>query len=110
MSRSRFCKVCGNWHDMSEPWPVACLSHYGSFSASGLQIIKDIEPYQAVGGDVALGGKLPKIGGRRQHREYLKRNGYIEVGNERRPQQADYGREVTEREVRQVYERLRDSR
>lgn len=108
--RSRYCKVCGDWHDTSEPWPVACISHYGSFSTSGLQIIKDIEPYQAVGGDVAMGGKLPKIGGRRQHREYLKRNGYIEIGNERRPQKADYGQEVTEREVRQVYERLRDSR
>lgn len=111
MARSRYCRVCKGWHDLAEDWPVGCLGHFaGRGSGEGLQIIKDIDPYQAVAGDVAMGGKIPKIGGRRQHREFLKRNNYIEVGNERRPQKADYGAEVTEREVRQTYERLRDSR
>lgn len=50
---------------------------------SGLQIVRDIEPYRAVGADVALGGSAPVIGGRRQHREFLRRNGYVEVGNEK---------------------------
>jgi len=50
---------------------------------SGLQIVRDLEPYRAVGSDVALGGGAPVIGGRRQHREFLSRNGYVEVGNER---------------------------
>lgn len=107
---SRLCRVCTDFHDLDQPWPSACYGHFGSKSGSGIQIIRDIDPYQAVGGDIALAGKLPKIGGRRQHREYLQRNKYIEVGNERRPQKADYGAEVTEREVRQTYERLRDSR
>lgn len=49
---------------------------------SSLQIIRDIEPYRAVGSDVACGGKRPVIAGRRQHREFLRRNGYVEVGNE----------------------------
>lgn len=49
---------------------------------SGLQIIRDIDPYRAVGADVAAGNKRPVIGGRRQHREFLSRNGYVEVGNE----------------------------
>lgn len=49
---------------------------------SGLQIIRDIEPYRTVGSDVAVGGQA-EIGGRRQHREFLARNGYVEVGNER---------------------------
>lgn len=109
----RACKACGDWHDLAEAWPVGCLGHFagGSAASAGTQIIRDIDPYQAVGGDVANAGKPPKIGGRRQHREYLKRNGYIEVGNEvMRPQKRDYGPEVTEREVRQVYERLRDQR
>lgn len=22
--RQRFCRVCSQWHDVSEPWPVAC--------------------------------------------------------------------------------------
>ena len=109
---SRLCRSCGGFHDLAETWPEGCLGHFARRThADGTQIIRDIDPYQAVGADVALGGKIPKIGGRRQHREYLKRNGYIEVGNEvMRPQKPDYGPEVTEREVRQVYERLRDSR
>jgi len=40
----------------------------------------DIEPYKAIGGDMA--GKW--ITSRSQHREFLKRNGFIEVGNEHR--------------------------
>jgi hypothetical protein len=46
-------------------------------------IISDIEPYRAVASDIACDGKRPLIGGRRQHREFLSRNGYVEVGNER---------------------------
>src|SRR5579859_5931127 len=49
----------------------------------GVQIVRDIEPYRAVGADVAIGNRAPVIGGRRQHREFLRRNGYVEVGNER---------------------------
>ena len=108
---SRSCRVCRGWHDLAETWPEGCLGHFAGRAnrSGGTQIIRDIDPYQAVGGDVASGGKPPKIGGRRQHREYLKRNGYVEVGNEvMRPRKPDYGPEVTEREVRQVYEQLRD--
>lgn len=47
---------------------------------SGLFVIPDIEPYKAVAGDMA--GKW--ITGRKQHREFLKRNGFQEVGNEYR--------------------------
>jgi putative FmdB family regulatory protein len=46
------------------------------------RVIRDIEPYQAMGMDVAT-GKAPMITGRSEHREYLKRNGYVEVGNDR---------------------------
>ena len=44
-------------------------------------VISDIQPYQAMGIDVAT-GKAPVIGSRSEHRNYLKRNGYVEVGNE----------------------------
>lgn len=109
----RLCRSCGGFHDLGEDWPVGCLSHFarGAAVRTGPQIIKDIEPYKAVAGDIALGGKCPPIMGRRQHREFLKRNKYVEVGNEPiKPKRADYGPEVTERDVRQVYERLRDQR
>lgn len=41
-------------------------------------VMPDIQPYRAVAGDMA--GK--PITSRREHREYLKRNGLVEVGNE----------------------------
>ena len=41
----------------------------------GIQVIKDIEPYRNM-----IDGKV--IGGRRQHRDFLRAHGCIEVGNE----------------------------
>jgi hypothetical protein len=58
-------------------------ANYFEEQPKGPAIISDIEPYRAVASDVACGGKRPVIGGRRQHREFLQRNGYVEVGNER---------------------------
>ena len=57
-------------------------SNHPEEAPSGMQIIRDIEPYRPVASDVAAQNKRPVIGGRRQHREFLKRNGYIETGNE----------------------------
>lgn len=51
-------------------------------AAKGPAVISDLEPYRAMGSDVACGGKRPVISGRRQHREYLQRNGYREAGTE----------------------------
>lgn len=45
------------------------------------RIVSDIEPYQAMGTDIAT-GKKPMISSRSQHRDYLKRNGFVELGNE----------------------------
>lgn len=45
-------------------------------------VAPDIGAYQAVAVDVAT-GKPPVINSRSSHREFLKRNGYQEVGNER---------------------------
>ena len=44
-------------------------------------VIADIQPYQSMGIDVAT-GKAPVISSRSEHRNYLRRNGYVEVGNE----------------------------
>lgn len=74
----------------------------------GLQIIKDIDPYKAVGGDVALGGKTPNIMSRREHREYLKRNGFVEVGNEKQEQKPYEDRSI-EADVRRAYEQVKGS-
>ena len=42
-------------------------------------VIPDIKPYMAVAGDMA--GKW--ISSRKEHREFLRRNGFEEVGNEK---------------------------
>lgn len=52
---------------------------------SGLQIIRDIEPYRTAGSDIAHDNKRIIVGSRSQHRDFLRRNDYIEVGNERGP-------------------------
>jgi len=50
-------------------------------SQRGPHIIRDIAPYRSAATDIAT-GKRALIGGRRQHREFLRRNGYLEVGND----------------------------
>lgn len=47
----------------------------------GMQIIRDIEPYRAIAADTD-GTLRPLIKGRRQHREFIRRNNYTEVGND----------------------------
>ena len=105
----RFCKICKDWHSLSEDWPVACYGHFGPKSAASPQIISDIQPYQAVAVDVAT-GKPPKIGSRSEHREFLKRNNYIELGNDRiKPKPVDYG-DISPREIKQTIDQLRSQR
>jgi hypothetical protein len=81
LSTSRFCRVCKNFHDLDEPWPQACHAHFGSRAGASIQIIADIQPYRAVAEDCAT-GKAPIIMNRREHKEFLRRNQYVEVGNE----------------------------
>lgn len=55
------------------------LAKYGERSDRAHYIQPDIEPYVAVSGDMA--GKV--IRSRREHREFLRRNNFEEVGNEK---------------------------
>ena len=43
-------------------------------------VTADIQPYKAVAADKES-GKCPVINSRKQHREFLRRNGYEELGN-----------------------------
>jgi hypothetical protein len=70
------------------------------------QVMADIQPYQAMGTDIAT-GTAPIIGSRREHREYLKRNKYIEVGTEK-PHAPKPGIEhASGRDVKRAIEQLR---
>jgi hypothetical protein len=44
-------------------------------------VMSDLPEYRAAATDKDS-GQRPMIGGRRQHREFLQRNGYTEVGND----------------------------
>lgn len=50
-------------------------------SAPAPMVMPDLAEYRAVAVDKDT-GKRPVIGGRRQHREFLSRNGYVEIGND----------------------------
>jgi len=84
------CPRCGNVQEFVAPSsaiaanaPVCCdgrMEHVW-LPTTRLFVVSDIPEYQAMGTDIAT-GKAPVITSRSQHREYLKRNGYVEVGNE----------------------------
>lgn len=41
MSRSRFCRVCRQFHDLEAPWPAACDGHFGERPAGAPHVITD---------------------------------------------------------------------
>ena len=92
MTRSRRCKVCHDWHDLSEPWPLECMTHYGSHEAAQSDfptpsIWGDIQPYRSPLGT----GEISSRSGRR---EDLKRGNCREVDPSERP---DFGRPIRPR-------------
>lgn len=62
-------------------WRIVRRGHSVQKSQRATTVIRDIEPYKAIGIDVAS-GTAPVIGSRAEHRAYLRRNNYVEVGNE----------------------------
>src|SRR5688572_2933642 len=72
--RFRYDKATKNLIPLEE-W----LAKYGEPSTRAHYVQPDLEPYMAVSGDMA--GKM--IRSRREHREFLRRNNFIEVGNEK---------------------------
>jgi putative FmdB family regulatory protein len=82
------CEECG--HELEIFRKVAridedlpeCCGHVMQRKIVAPAVQADLAAYQAVAPDVKLGGRAPHIEGRKEHREYLKRNGYVEVGND----------------------------
>lgn len=81
-------------------WPQCCGATMQQVIQAP-QIMRDIDPYQAVATDVAT-GSAPVIRSRREHREFLKRNGYHEVGGEHHVQKRHPIDTVTGREIKRV--------
>jgi hypothetical protein len=75
---------------------------------SGPMIIKDIDGYRTIAGDVAHEGKRVHIGSRSRHREFLRDNGYVEVGNDFDRGQVNEG--LPRRETKAEFQAKRRSR
>ena len=73
---------------------------------SAPQIVRDIQPYNAVAVDIAT-GKPPCIGSRREHKEFLRRNNLVEVGNEKPKARETRGDFATGKDVKQAIDQLR---
>ncbi len=98
---------------------MGCLVEVGEFSnreppprmGRPAGVMRDIEPYRTAAADVAAGNKRVMIGSRSEHREFLRRNGYAEVGNDsslyrpRRP--VALSKEKRIRDIQRAIEQLR---
>lgn len=72
------------------------------------QIVRDIEPYITVAADVD--GKRKRIGCRREHQEFIRRNNLHEVGNEMpKPREQKLDRSVGT-DVKRAIEQLKSQR
>jgi hypothetical protein len=82
MARQTLILRNGKWIDKRKAPPL-------HRSNDAPMIIGDLPEYRAAAADKHT-GKRPLIGGRRQHREFLQRNGYREVGNDYVPPQPEH--------------------
>ena len=107
------CDCCGaeqdvyrSIKDIDKDLPVCCAQSMRRKICAPM-VIADIQPYQAVAVDIAT-GKPPVINSRSEHKAFLRRNGYVEVGNEmpkqeKREIQGDFNNRQEVREaVREV--------
>lgn len=107
----RLCKACGGWHDLHDAWPDACAAHWSVSATIGggsIQIIKDIEPYKTAASDID--GKRKVIGSRSEHRSFLRRNGYVEVGNDAQPPKPAQLDLASPRDVSNAIDQIRSRR
>lgn len=83
----RMCKVCGEWHDLEQPWPAKCERHFTK--QSGPFVISDNMEYTKHHGT----GKM--IASKRAFSAETRAAGMVELGNEtikpRRPVVLDRG-------------------
>lgn len=99
MARSRFCRVCKDFHDTDQSWPEACVGHFASQAGGSLQIISDtIEPFRSM-----ADGKM--YNSKSRYRAELRARGLIEVGNERQTTQKASAPPLRET-LRQTYRQL----
>lgn len=70
----RMCKVCSQWHDLEQPWPIKCERHFTKSAAPNV-ISDTMEPTKHHGT-----GRM--IGSKREFSAETRRAGMVELGNE----------------------------
>lgn len=101
----RACRACKNWHDLSEPWPAACVSHFqGRTAASGPQVISDTMEstwHPATG---------RRISSKAKFRAETRAAGCVEVGNERMAERSTNFADIGGGDIKQSIEQIRSRR
>lgn len=74
----RYCRACGGWHDLEQPWPAKCFKPV-EVARSGLafpMVVTDtMPPLEHVDGKF--------YDSKRAFRAVTRREGYVEIGNEK---------------------------
>jgi len=116
-----YCGKCGsffkNWKQdiidcCEKPMSVLADPKLGAVAIkkASYHIAPDIQPYQAMAVDKQT-GVAPMITSRRAHKEFIKRNGFVEVGNEMpKAQKAEADHNVRQELTQATHEVLRKYR
>lgn len=64
--------------------PKCCGKKTERFYSGNYRLTMDIEPYMTVAADKQTKERV-WIRSRQEHKEFLRRNGYVEIGNEKAP-------------------------
>lgn len=104
MARSRLCRVCGDWHDLSMDWPEACHGHFKTQSAPSHGLATPMVNFDTMNPvQSQTNGKM--YDSKSALRSEYRRAGVIELGNERikpKPKPTEKQRRT---EIRQRLER-----
>lgn len=103
MARSRYCRVCQDFHDLAEAWPAGCYGHFGDVGESaGFYIQSDtINAFRSMADGKVYDSKS-------RYRADLKARGLVELGNDRIEQRRAELPPVRDT-LRQTYQQLRGS-
>jgi hypothetical protein len=101
LARSRFCRVCKDFHDLDEAWPSACVGHFGiKGDDAGFYVQSDtIDAFRSMADGRMYDSKS-------QYRRDLRSRGMVEIGNDRIEQTPTAPPPVRDA-LRQAYQQLR---
>lgn len=101
MARSRYCRVCKDFHDLEKAWPSECVEHFGSQAADpGFYIQSDtMDGFRSM-----ADGKM--YDSKSKYRADLKARGLVEMGNDQIRQRRQEAPPVRDA-LRQAYQQLR---